>query len=88
MGADLGARFGALGEEPPCEEPPCEEMAATRSLLRILEVPFTPICDAMACSSGMRRDPSAREFWLPPVGAAVSVVSVTKDPSPSGTPDR
>ncbi len=38
--------------------PEVERMTSTRSLLRILDVPFTPSCEASACSSGRR---SARE---------------------------
>ena len=60
-------------------------MASTRSLLRILDVPVTPSSAASAWSSGSRSAEIAALRLDPPVLVltADSMVSVTKDPSPS-----
>ncbi|MDF2807401.1 MAG: hypothetical protein K0S43_2347 [Cellulosimicrobium sp.] len=87
------SRRGAAGRsDAPCS-PVRARMTSTRSPLRILDVPLTPSCEARACSSGRRSVESAPVRAFPPAAAepvallvAVSMVSVTKDPSPSFAP--
>ncbi|CPU67673.1 Uncharacterised protein [Mycobacteroides abscessus] len=82
----MSRRDAAGRSEAPCS-PVRARMTSTRSPLRILDVPLTPSCDASACSSGRRRVESAPFRAVPPAAVAllvaVSMVSVTKDPSPS-----
>ena len=80
-------RRRAPRERPSSHRPGGPGWPSTRSDLRIRAVPLMPSSAATACSSGRRAPRDRRPRPLAPSAlrpaGAISVVSVTKDPSPS-----